>query len=119
MSADNKKSHMSPSEFVAAGETLFGSQWRRPMSELIKRSPRIVYYYAHGQRKIPEDVAEALREHTTLGSAGNLIRKAIADFAPEVKKHNAHRAAYEAEFSLIKAGLLTYKMGRPIRGVSP
>jgi len=101
-----KPTYMEPSEFERLAKIIWGNQWRKPLADLTGRNPRVIYYYSHGQRGIPQEVAETVRNMALLGAAGKTIEAAIHKSIPEARTDQAHRAAQAAEVAMIKAGLL-------------
>jgi hypothetical protein len=69
----------------------------------------MIYYYEKGQRSIPEDFADTLREMATLGGAAAIIKATLLKTIPDIKDHHATRAARDAELLLYDAGLLSKK----------
>ncbi|MDP4021093.1 hypothetical protein Q8W71_00520 [Methylobacterium sp. NEAU 140] len=74
---------MTPALLAAAGEALFGSEWRRALAAALGVDPRLVQRWASGQREIPGTVAPALlallrREALGLEGQALALRRAAA-----------------------------------------
>ena len=48
---------MTPAELIAAGELVYGSQWRTPLAKALGVNRRLIYYYKCGERQIPRSIA--------------------------------------------------------------
>jgi hypothetical protein len=44
---------MTPAELIAAGEQVYGSQWRTPLAKALGVNRRLIHYYKCGERQIP------------------------------------------------------------------
>lgn len=74
---------MTPALLAAAGEALFGPEWRRPMAAALDIDARLMQRWAAGQRGIPETVAPAVldllaREASPLEARALALRRAAA-----------------------------------------
>ncbi len=74
---------MTPDLLAAAGEALFGPEWRRPLASALGVDARLVQRWAAGQRGIPPEVAPALlalleREASPLEARALALRRAAA-----------------------------------------
>ncbi|WP_238229487.1 hypothetical protein [Methylobacterium hispanicum] len=74
---------MRPDLLAAAGEALFGPEWRRPVAAALGVDARLVQRWAAGQRDIPDTVAPALlallgREASALEAQALALRRAAA-----------------------------------------
>lgn len=77
---------MTPDLLAAAGEALYGSEWRRPLAAALGVDARLMQRWAAGQRNIPETVAPALlgllgREAAGLEGRAQAMRRAAAAIA--------------------------------------
>ncbi|KMO27744.1 hypothetical protein PUR29_25735 [Methylobacterium ajmalii] len=77
---------MTPDLLAAAGEALFGSEWRRPLASALDVDARLMQRWAAGQRGIPDTVAPALlalleREASPLEARALALRRAAAAIA--------------------------------------
>jgi hypothetical protein len=108
---------MSTAELVSAGKYLIGGpNWRKPLAREVAKDPRctkklqsimiLMKRYASGGRRIPDDVAEILRDLIRIGPAGLLVCETIRRSAPNLSAIVAHRVGQEAERRLMDAGLL-------------
>ncbi|SFU34670.1 hypothetical protein SAMN02799631_00269 [Methylobacterium sp. 174MFSha1.1] len=74
---------MNPTLLVAAGEALFGPEWRRPLAAALGVDARLVQRWANGQRGIPPEAAPALlalleKEGSPLEARALALRRAAA-----------------------------------------
>jgi hypothetical protein len=97
---------MSPAEFIAAGELLYGSQWRTPLANALGYSRRMLRYYEFGERQIPENVAVGVRGLADLGPVGSLVRSSVKNAAPDLPPVWAHRITVQILADLAGAGFL-------------
>jgi hypothetical protein len=97
---------MSPAELIAAGELVYGSQWRKPLAEAVGYSRRMIWYYEFGERQIPENVAIRVRHLADLGPVGSLVRSSIRRAAPDLPRGRAHQIAVQILAALTGAGLV-------------
>jgi hypothetical protein len=97
---------MTPTEFAAACESVYGPWWRSALARAINRSLRLIHYYEHGDRRIPPGVAAQIRGLADIGLAGITIRNAVKKAAPDIHVSVAHRIARQALADLLAAGLL-------------
>lgn len=51
---------MTLSEFIEAGQTLYGPQWKRPVATALGIPERSLYNYLNGRQKLPADMRERL-----------------------------------------------------------
>jgi hypothetical protein len=101
-----RQTFMSPAELIAAGELVYGSQWRKPLAEAVGYSRRMIWYYEFGERQIPEHVAICVRHLADLGPVGSLVRSSIRRAAPDLPPGRAHRIAVQILADLAGAGFL-------------
>lgn len=115
---------MTAAELVSAGKYLIGPNWKKPLAREIARDPRctrklrsvtVMKRYASGKQRIPDDIAEIIRDIVQVGPAGLLVCETIKRAAPNLKAIVAHRIGQEAERRLKEAGLLQQHAGWPIR----
>lgn len=52
---------MSPAEFKRAGETLFGNEWKKEFSRILRKDYVTIWRYANGYTKIPHLVEIAIK----------------------------------------------------------
>ncbi len=97
---------MTPAELIAAGELVYGSQWRKPLAEAVGYSRRMIWYYEFGERQIPEKVATCVRRLADLGPVGSLVRSSIRRVAPDLPRGRAHQIAVQILADLTGAGLV-------------
>ena len=97
---------MTPAELIAAGELVYGSQWRKPLAEAVGYSRRMIWYYEFGERQIPENVAIRVRRLADLGPVGSLVRSSIKRAAPDLPPGRAHQLAVQILSDLTGAGIL-------------
>ncbi|MEE8628171.1 MULTISPECIES: hypothetical protein [Methylobacterium] len=77
---------MTPDLLAAAGQALFGDEWRRPLAAALDVDARLMQRWAAGQRGIPETVAPALlallgREALGLEGRAQALRRAAVAIA--------------------------------------
>jgi hypothetical protein len=53
---------MTPEQFSAAGEAIYGARWLLPLSRALGVNTRTVQRWASGQNAVPEPVAADLRD---------------------------------------------------------
>jgi hypothetical protein len=53
---------MTAPELCAAGELLFGTDWRPPMAKLLNVNLRTLQRWANGQNEIPDGIAVMVRQ---------------------------------------------------------
>src|SRR5271169_2558487 len=97
---------MTPAELAAACESVYGPWWRSALARAINRSQRLIYYYEHGERRIPPGVAAQIRGLADIGSTGTTIRNAVKKAAPEIHVSVAHSIARQVLADLTAAGWL-------------
>ena len=97
---------MTPAELVAAAESLYGSQWRTPLSKALKIGTRIIWYWERGERRIPEAIAAQVRQLADIGPIGVIIRSAIRRAAPEMPRFQSHQMALQVLADLSVAGII-------------
>jgi hypothetical protein len=66
----------------------------------------MIYYYENGERTIPRDFAEGLREEAALGPAGQVLKRTLMRIMPEQPVHIHHKTARELEHRLAEADVL-------------
>lgn len=66
---------MTPAQFIAWGEALFGSDWKAPLARALGLNRRSVIRYASGEREIPEFLEDELRDL----ARGQAMRAALRD----------------------------------------
>jgi hypothetical protein len=93
-------------ELIAAGELVYGSQWRKPSAEAVGYSRRMIWYYEFGERQIPEKVAVRIRRLADLGPVGSLVRSSIRRAAPDLPPGRPHHIAVQVLADLTGAGLV-------------
>jgi len=84
---------MTPAELAAAGESVYGSQWRTPMSKALNVGTRIIRYWERGERRIPKAIAGGIRELADIGPVGLIIRSSVRSVAPELTQFQSHQIA--------------------------
>jgi hypothetical protein len=97
---------MTPVELAAAGESVYGSQWRTPMSKALNVGTRIIRYWERGERRIPEAMAGRIRQLTDIGPIGLIIRSSIRRTAPELSRSQSHQIAMQVLADLSLAGII-------------
>jgi hypothetical protein len=66
---------MTPAQFIAWGEALFGSDWKAPLARALGMNRRTIIRYAAGEREIPDDLLDELR----VLARGQAMRAAIRE----------------------------------------
>jgi hypothetical protein len=103
---------MTAAELAERARSMFGERWTTPLAKATKVAPRSMRNYKSGARMIPAEVAAKVRELSTLGMPGLVIRRAIERVWPECPVHRAHSIARQAEddltfYKLLKDGAET------------
>jgi hypothetical protein len=91
---------MTPAELDERARSMFGERWTTPLAKATKVAPRSMRNYRSGARAIPVEVAAKVRELSTLGMPGLVIRRAIQRVWPECPPNHAHSIARQAEDDL-------------------
>jgi hypothetical protein len=91
---------MSVAELEERARSMFGERWTTPMAKATKVTPRSIRNYKSSARPIPAEVAATVREMSTLGMPGVVIRRAIQRVWPECPANRAHLIARHAEEEL-------------------
>jgi hypothetical protein len=94
------KEPMTPAELDERARSVFRERWTTPLARATKVAPRSMRNYKAGSRPIPPTVAAKVRELSTLGFAGAVIRRAIQRVWPECPPNRAHSIARQAEDDL-------------------
>jgi hypothetical protein len=97
---------MTVAELDERARLMFGERWTTPLARATKVTPRSMRNYKSGTRSIPLEVATKVREMSTLGMPGMVIRRAIQRVWPECPVHRAHMIARQAEDDLMFYKLL-------------
>jgi hypothetical protein len=97
---------MTSAELATTGESLYGSQWRTPMSKALKVGTRVTRYWERGERRIPEAIAARIRQLADIGPIGLIIRSSIRRAAPELPRFQSHQIAIQVLADLSAAGIL-------------
>ena len=97
---------MTPAELSAVAESLYGSQWRMPLSKALKVGTRIIWYWERGERRIPEAIAAKVRQLADIGPIGLVIRSSIRRTAPELPRFQSHQMAIQVLADLSAAGII-------------
>ena len=97
---------MTAAELAESARSVFGERWTTPLARATKVAPRSMRNYKSGTRAIPAEVAAKVRELSTLGMPGLVIRRAIQRVWPECPVHRAHLIARQAEDELVFYKLL-------------
>ncbi len=97
---------MTSAELATAGESLYGSQWRTPLSKVLNVGTRIIRYWERGERRIPEAIAARIRQLADIGPIGLIIRSSIRRAAPELSRFQSHRTAVQVLADLSAAGII-------------
>jgi hypothetical protein len=97
---------MTPAELIAAGELVYGSQWRTPLAKALGIDRRQIYDYKSGERQIPREIALCIRRLANLGPVGSLVRSSIRRAAPDLPPVRAHRIAVQILADLTVEGFL-------------
>jgi len=97
---------MTPAELATVCESVYGPWWRSALARAINRSPRLIYCYEHGERRIPPGVTAQIRALADIGLTGTTIRNAVKKAAPEIRVSVAHRIVRQVLADLTAAGLL-------------
>jgi len=103
---------VTPGEFIATGELLFGSRWRTPMAKALGLSDRIIRYYQSGERPISPAIASKVRGLADIGPVGVVIRATVRKVAPEVPPFTAHSIARQIVVDLESLGMLANDRSR-------
>jgi hypothetical protein len=91
---------MTVAELHERAQLIFGERWTTTLARATKVAPRSMRNYRSGARAIPVEVAAKVREMSTLGMPGMVIRRAIQRVWPECPVHRAHLIARQAEDDL-------------------
>ena len=105
-SSGKKTPPMTAAELAERARSVFGERWTTPLAKATKVAPRSMRNYKSGTRQIPVEVAAKVRELSTLGFAGAVVRRAIQRVWPDCPAHRAHLIARQAEDDLIFYKLL-------------
>jgi|SRR6478735_2615794 hypothetical protein len=97
---------MTPAELIAAGELVYGSQWRTPLAKALGIDRRQIHAYKSGERQIPRNIAVGIRRLVDLGPVGSLVRSSIRRTAPDLPPGRSHRIAVQVLADLTSAGLV-------------
>jgi hypothetical protein len=97
---------MTAVELAGAGESVYGSQWRTPMSKMLNVGTRVIRYWERGERRIPEAIATRIRQLADIGPIGLIIRSSIRRAAPELPRFQSHQIAIEVLADLSAAGII-------------
>jgi len=97
---------MTPAELAIAGESLYGSQWRTPLSKALKVGTRVIRYWERGERRIPEAIAMQIRQVSDIGPIGLIIRSSVRRAAPELSRSQSHQIAIQVLADLSSAGII-------------
>jgi len=97
---------ITPAEFIATGELLFGSRWRTPMAKALGLSDRIIRYYQSGERPISPAIAAKIRGLAHIGPVGEVIRTTVRKVAPEVPPFTAQLIARHILADLESLGMM-------------
>jgi hypothetical protein len=97
---------MTKEELMNISKAAWGEQWRRPAARAIGRDERMIRFYMAGRNKIPDALAEKLRDAVNIGPAGEIVRALLHNKFPQAVAHNIAR---DAVVRLQKAGLLVSK----------
>jgi hypothetical protein len=92
---------MTVAELAERARSMFGERWTTPMAKATNVTPRSMR--AH---RIPPEVAATVRDMSTLGLPGVVIRRAIQRVWPECPANRAHLIARQAEEDLSHYRLL-------------
>ena len=106
MKTRGQQEPMTAAELAERGQLMFGERWTTPLARATKVAPRSMRNYRSGKRSIPLEVANKVRELSTLGMPGLVIRRAIERVWPECPVHRAHSIARQAEDDLMFYKLL-------------
>lgn len=96
---------MTSAELATTGESLWGSQWRTPLSKALKVGTRVIRYWERGERRIPEAIAASIRQLADIGPIGQIIRGSIRRAAPELPRFQSHQIAIQVLADLSAAGI--------------
>ena len=80
---------MTPAELIAAGELVYGSQWRKPLAEAVGYSRRMIWYYEFGERQIGLPCRKWSKARVRIGP----LLKGEFDAASEIYAGTDHRQA--------------------------
>jgi len=97
---------MTSAELATSGESLYGSQWRTPLSKALKVGTRVIRYWERGERRIPEAIAAQVRQLSDIGPIGLIIRNSIRRAAPELPRFQSHEMAIQVLADLSSAGII-------------
>jgi hypothetical protein len=97
---------MTATELHERARLMFGERWTTPLARATKVTPRSMRNYKSGVRTIPAEIAAKVREMSTLGMAGMVVRRAIQRVWPKCPVHRAHSIARQAEDDLMFYKLL-------------
>jgi len=97
---------MTSAELATTGESLYGSQWRTPLSKALKVGTRVIRYWERGERRVPQSIATQIRQLSDIGPIGLIIRSSIRRVAPELLRFQSHRIAVQVLADLSSAGII-------------
>jgi hypothetical protein len=98
--SERREQPMTAAELAERARLMFGERWTTPLAKATKVAPRSMRNYKSGTRRIPVEVAAKVRELSTLGFAGAVVRRAIERVWPECPPNRAHSIARQAEDDL-------------------
>jgi hypothetical protein len=97
---------MTPAEFTAAGELLYGRWFKSPLARILGRDRSTIRIYSSGKRRIPPRIAAEIRAIVNIGPTGTLIRNTIWKIAPEIQPFMAHKIAKQIVIDLRSLGMI-------------
>ena len=100
MKSERQEQPMTAAELAERARLMFGERWTTPLARATRVAPRSMRNYRSGTRRIPAELAAKVRELSTLGMPGLVIRRAIQRVWPECPVHRAHSIARQAEDDL-------------------
>src|SRR6185437_9343919 len=106
MGQSDHRPSMTVAELVAAGESIFGARWVKPLARAIGINHRTVRFWKNGGRRIPGSAAAKIRALYLIGPVGTIVRRAVNELISDAGPWAAHRVAQRAVLDLVKAGLL-------------
>jgi len=97
---------MTSAELAGSGESLYGSQWRTPLSKVLKVGTRVIRYWERGERRIPKAIAAQIRQLADIGPIGLIIRSSVRKIAPELPRFQSHQIAMQVLADLSAARII-------------
>jgi hypothetical protein len=97
---------MTPAEFTAAGELLYGRWFKSPLARALGRDRNMIRKYSSGEQRIRPRLAAEIRAIVNIGPTGTVIRNTIRKIAPEIQPFMAHKIAKQIVIDLRSLGII-------------